>query len=173
MSTSETKNDEILQSDVVAALRKVPTIPAAHIGVSATSGAITLTGDVETVNQRFDAVEAAQNVDGVLAVADEIHVREFGNRDRTDTGIAVDVARVLSNVGPGLDLVDLGGGRCRRPRCAPQRTGAARKRPCRRRTGRIVDLWRAERHQQYFGGPSSIARRGPAANSRGVCEPSG
>jgi osmotically-inducible protein OsmY len=107
MSTSETKNDEILQGDVVAALRKVPTIPAAHIGVSATGGAITLTGDVETVNQRFDAVEAAQNVAGVLAVADEIHVREFGNRDRTDTDIAVDVARAFSNVAPGLDLVEV------------------------------------------------------------------
>jgi osmotically-inducible protein OsmY len=105
MSTPETKNDEILQSEVLDALRKIPTIPAAHIGVSATGGAITLTGDVETVNERFEAVEAAQSVDGVLAVADEIQVRGFGDRDRTDTDIAVDIARILSSIAPGLGLV--------------------------------------------------------------------
>jgi osmotically-inducible protein OsmY len=104
---SETRNDEALQSEVVAALRKVSTISAAHIGVSATDGAITLTGDVETVNERFDAVEATQRVSGVLAVADEIQVRGFGERDRTDTDIAVDLARVVSNIAPGLGRVEV------------------------------------------------------------------
>ncbi len=87
----ETKSDENLQSDVVAALRKVRTIPGPQIGVSATEGAITLTGEVETVNQRFDAVEAAQSVDGVLAVADEIQVRDLGESDPSDTDIAVEI----------------------------------------------------------------------------------
>lgn len=86
----ETKSDENLQSDVVAALRKVP-IPGPQIGVSATEGAITLTGEVETMNQRFDAVEAAQSVDGVLAVADEIQVRDLGESDPSDTDIAVEI----------------------------------------------------------------------------------
>ncbi len=104
---SERKNDEALQSEVVAALRRVSTIPAAHIGVSATDGAVTLTGDVETVNERFDAVEATQGVDGVLAVADEIQVRGLGERDRTDTDIAVDLARVVLNIAPGLGKVEV------------------------------------------------------------------
>jgi osmotically-inducible protein OsmY len=104
---SETKFDEVLQSDVVAALRKVPTIPAAHIGVSAFDGAVTLTGEVQTIDERFEAVEAAQSVDGVFVVADEIQVRGLGDRERTDTDIAVDIARVFSNTAPGLEQVEV------------------------------------------------------------------
>jgi osmotically-inducible protein OsmY len=107
----ETKNDETLQSEVVMALQQLLTIRSAHIGVSATDGAVTLTGEVETVNQRFDAVEATQKVDGVLAVADEIQVRSMGAHYRSDTDIAVDIAHSLSKVSPGpthlsVDVVD-------------------------------------------------------------------
>jgi osmotically-inducible protein OsmY len=97
----ETKNDEVLQSEVVAALQQLSTIRAAHIGVSATDGVITLTGEVDTVNQRTDAVEATQNVHGVLAVADEVQVRSTGGHYRSDADIAVDIAHSLADVSPG------------------------------------------------------------------------
>jgi osmotically-inducible protein OsmY len=97
----ETKTDEILQSEVVTALQGLPTIRAAHIGVSATDGVITLTGEVDTVDQRIDAVEATQNVHGVLAVADEILVPSTGGHYRSDADLAVDIAHSLAEVSPG------------------------------------------------------------------------
>ncbi len=107
--TTKAKTDETLQSDVVAALRQVSTISVAQIGVTSTDGVVTLTGEVETVNERSDAVEAAQNVGGVLAVADEIQVRGGGDGDSTDTDIAVEIAHALSEIGllPDFLTVDV------------------------------------------------------------------
>ena len=106
----ETKTDEMLQSEVVTALQGLPTIRAAHIGVSATDGVITLTGEVDTVDQRIDAVEATQNVHGVLAVADEILVRSMGGHYRSDADLAVDIAHSLAEVSSAtplsVDVVD-------------------------------------------------------------------
>lgn len=54
-------------------------------------------------------MEAAQNVGGVLAVADEIRVRGAGSRDCTDTDIAVEIAHALSEIGlvPDFLTVDV------------------------------------------------------------------
>ena len=93
-----TETDEKLQEDVVDALRQVSTFSAAHIGVSAIAGAVTLMGEVDTPRERFDAVEATQAIDGVLAVADELHVRDLDIHDRNDTEIAIDAARALASV---------------------------------------------------------------------------
>lgn len=108
---AERLDDEALQSEVLAALRRASSIPAAHIGVSASSGAVTLSGDVDTTYERFAAVEVAQSVEGVLAVADELHVRNGAPQQRTDTDIAIETGQVLSAVAPShghiyADVVD-------------------------------------------------------------------
>jgi osmotically-inducible protein OsmY len=108
---STTKTDEALQTDVLDALRVNTSVRAAHIGVAATAGAVTLSGEVETIDERYTAVDVAQGVEGVRAVANEIHVRGFDGQNRNDTDIAVDISAALENFAPAaghvnVDVVD-------------------------------------------------------------------
>ncbi len=97
--------DEALQAEVMTALRLDETLPTAHIGVIATDGAVTLTGEVATEHQRFAASTLVQNVAGVRAVADELVVRPPGSRMRTETAVAVDVARAVdASAADGADI---------------------------------------------------------------------
>jgi osmotically-inducible protein OsmY len=105
------KTDGELQADVFAALHHDPTILAAHIGVSAIDGAITLSGNLESEEARFKAVETVQRVEGVDAVADEINVVGFRDEGFTDTEIAVGVAHAFAGLPPetahvSVDVVD-------------------------------------------------------------------
>ncbi len=92
---TQLSHDESLQADVMTALRRDETLPAAHIGVIATDGAVTLTGEVATEDQRLAASTLVQNVAGVRAVADELVVRPPGSPMRTEIAVAVDVARAI------------------------------------------------------------------------------
>ncbi len=105
------KTDGELQADVFAALHHDPTILAAHIGVSAIDGAVTLSGDLDSEEARFSAVETVQRVEGVDAVADEINVVGFRDEGITDTDIAIGVARAFADLPPEtahvtVDVVD-------------------------------------------------------------------
>ncbi len=105
------KTDGELQADVFAALHQDPTILAAHIGVSAIDGAITLSGDLESEEARSRAVATVQRVEGVEAVADEINVLGFRDDGITDTDIAVGVAHAFAGLPPKtahvtVDVVD-------------------------------------------------------------------
>jgi hyperosmotically inducible protein len=68
-------NDKILRQDVLDELEFDPSFDAEHIGVAVEDGVVTLSGHVESYNQKVDAVAAAQRVRGVHAIADEIAVR--------------------------------------------------------------------------------------------------
>ena len=68
-------NDKILRQDVLDELEFDPSFDAEHIGVAVEDGVVTLSGHVESYNQKVDAVAAAQRVCGVHAIADEIEVR--------------------------------------------------------------------------------------------------
>ena len=57
-----------LQLSVLAELEWEPSITAAHIGVAANAGVITLTGQVESYAEKHAAEAAARRVKGVLAV---------------------------------------------------------------------------------------------------------
>jgi osmotically-inducible protein OsmY len=97
-------NDHALQSAVLAALRFEPSINAAHIGVSAEDGVVTLTGHVTSYPQKFAAEAATARVRGVNAVAEEIEVRLPHPARRTDDEIAAEVVRRLdwdSAIPPG------------------------------------------------------------------------
>jgi osmotically-inducible protein OsmY len=87
--------DKKLQQAVMRELRWNPEVNAAHIGVSAKDGAVTLTGHVSSYAEKRAAVEAAERVYGVKAVADELEVRIPGAIPRDDTDIAEEVAQAL------------------------------------------------------------------------------
>ena len=62
--------DKELQESVM-----VESIDAAHIGVAANAGVVTLTGQVQSFAQKVAAERAAARVKGVRALAEEIEVR--------------------------------------------------------------------------------------------------
>ena len=80
--------DHDLQQAVLAELAWEPSVTAAHLGVSAQSGVVTLTGHVEAYSEKIAAEQAALRVRGVKAVAEEIEVRLPFDRERSDDDIA-------------------------------------------------------------------------------------
>jgi len=91
------KTDSQLQRDVMTELEWEPRIDAAHIGVAAKDGVITLSGCVPSYWEKYEAVKAAKRLSGVKAVVDEIEVKLPGSSERTDTDIAEAAVRALKN----------------------------------------------------------------------------
>ena len=81
-------HDSKLQQDVLAEFKWEPSVTAAHIGVTANGGVVTLTGHVESYAEKFAAEAAARRVKGVKAVAEEIEVRLPFDVTRSDDEIA-------------------------------------------------------------------------------------
>lgn len=81
-------SDTHLQLSVLAELEWEPSVTAAQIGVAASAGVVTLTGQVESFAQKHAASAAAFRVKGVLAVADELEVQVPFERKRGDDEIA-------------------------------------------------------------------------------------
>lgn len=86
--TNHDQLDSELQDAVQAELKWEPSVTAAHIGVTAHGGVITLTGHVETYPEKHAAEMAATRVKGVRAVAEELEVRLPFETKRTDEAIA-------------------------------------------------------------------------------------
>jgi osmotically-inducible protein OsmY len=84
------KNNQELQKDVQDAIKWEPLLNAAEIGVTAKDGVITLTGTVDSYSKKLEAEDAAKNVAGVKAVAEEITIR-YNNFNKNDTEIATEV----------------------------------------------------------------------------------
>jgi osmotically-inducible protein OsmY len=80
--------DDQLQGAVLAELHWEPSVVAAHIGVTAKDGVVTLTGHVENYANKHAAETAARRVKGVYAVAEEIEVRLPNSIKRSDDEIA-------------------------------------------------------------------------------------
>jgi len=81
-------NDSVLQDEVLAALRYEPGVGAAHIGVAAGNGVVTLSGHVSHFAEKLAAETAAARVRGVKAVAEEIEVRLPFDATKPDDEIA-------------------------------------------------------------------------------------
>ena len=81
-------HDSQLQQAVLAELNWEPSITAAHIGVTADAGVVTLTGHVDTFDQKHSAEQAAGRVKGVKGIAQEIEVQLPFDKKRTDDEIA-------------------------------------------------------------------------------------
>jgi len=85
------KSNEELQKDVQGAIKWEPLLNAAEIGVMAKDGVVTLTGTVDSYAKKQEAENAAKNVTGVRAVAEEIEIRFSSSCNKTDTEIANEV----------------------------------------------------------------------------------
>jgi osmotically-inducible protein OsmY len=69
------KTDSQIQKDVILALEWDPSISHELIGVSTSSGVVTLSGDVPSYFEKVEAEKIAQRVGGVKAVVEKIEVR--------------------------------------------------------------------------------------------------
>ncbi len=68
-------NDSHLKQAVLDELKWEPSVNAAHIGVTAKDGVVTLTGHVENYSEKSAAEQAARRVKDVKAIAEEIDVK--------------------------------------------------------------------------------------------------
>jgi osmotically-inducible protein OsmY len=89
-------NDSQLRKAVLDELNWEPGVKAAHIGVTANEGVVTLTGHVETFAEKHAAEAAARRVRGVRAVAEEIEVVLRPETRRTDEELAAAAVERLS-----------------------------------------------------------------------------
>jgi osmotically-inducible protein OsmY len=99
-------DDKALQEAVMRELHGDPAVDAAHIGVAAAGGAVTLTGHVSSFAQKWAAVQAAERVEGVVAVVDDLIIELPGTSLRDDVDIAEDIARRLRSNGSVPDTVN-------------------------------------------------------------------
>jgi len=88
-------NDSELQQAVLSELAWEPSVIAAHIGVTAIAGIVTLTGHVENFSEKHAAEAAALRVKGVEAVVENIEVRLAFDAKRSDNDIAAAVVNRL------------------------------------------------------------------------------
>jgi osmotically-inducible protein OsmY len=83
-----------VRNAVIRQLARDPQVDATDIAVLARSGAVTLTGYVNSYAGKLAAEQAATRVRGVRAIANEIAVRP--RVERVDADIAADVAQALA-----------------------------------------------------------------------------
>jgi osmotically-inducible protein OsmY len=82
------KTDTQLQKDVMDEIKWEPSTTAAQIGVTAKDGVVTLTGVVATYAEKWAVEKAAQRVEGVKGLAEEITIKPYGEHVKSDTEIA-------------------------------------------------------------------------------------
>lgn len=68
------KSNEILQREVQEAIKFEPLLHAAEIGVIVKGAIVTLTGNVDSLVKKTEALHAAKKIKGVAAIVDEIQV---------------------------------------------------------------------------------------------------
>jgi osmotically-inducible protein OsmY len=88
-------SDLELRQDVLDELEFEPSVNAAHIGVMANKGVVTLTGSVTSYAEKAAAERAARRVKGVKAIAEEIEVRLPSDTKRSDDEIAARALDIL------------------------------------------------------------------------------
>ena len=93
MTTSSTKTGDQLRRDVEAELEWEPSVSANQIGVAVRDGVVTLSGQVGSYWEKWNALRATERVAGVRGVANGIEVNLTD--ERTDSDIAGHVANVL------------------------------------------------------------------------------
>ncbi len=95
MLDTSVKSDRLIQQDVLRELRWDTRVDETEIGVEVDKGIVTLTGTVDSYAKKLAAREAAHRVEGVLDVADDVHVKAAGSAERTDTELARAVRMAL------------------------------------------------------------------------------
>ena len=99
-------SDLQLRQDVLDELEFEPSVNAAHIGVTANHGVVTLTGFVTNYAEKAMAERAVRRVKGVKAIAEEIEVRLPSDTKRADDEIAARAIDILKwQVGVPADRI--------------------------------------------------------------------
>ena len=88
-------DNRMLQQRIMDELAFDPTVDAAHIGVAARDGIVTLTGHAKSYAEKFAAERAARRVRGVKAVAQEMDVRLPSDKKTADDEIAARAVKIL------------------------------------------------------------------------------
>ena len=88
-------NNLELQKKVLDALDWEPSLDAGRIGVAATAGVVTLTGQVSSYADRWTAERVVKQMAGVKGLANELEVKLPGDSRRTDTDLASAAVRAL------------------------------------------------------------------------------
>lgn len=88
-------SDKQLRQDILDELEFEPSVNAAHIGVAAENGVVTLTGHVSSYAEKLAADKAVRRVKGVQAIAEEIEVRYASDKKTADDEIARRVIDIL------------------------------------------------------------------------------
>jgi osmotically-inducible protein OsmY len=89
------RTDLELQKDVLDELQWEPSVEATDIGVIVKDGVVTLTGNVDSFSEKWEAEHSTLRVYGVRAVANEIQVKMSGDDERTDEDIALAATNAL------------------------------------------------------------------------------
>lgn len=89
------KTDLEIQQDVMAEIKWEPLLIVSEIGVAVKNGVVTLSGLVDSFTKKLMAERAAQRVDGVKAIAEDIEVRIVGTDEKKDYDIADAALNVL------------------------------------------------------------------------------
>ncbi len=101
-------SDLQLRQDVLDELEFEPSVNAAHIGVAADRGVVTLTGFVTNYAEKAAVERAARRVKGVKAIAEEIEVRLPSDTKRSDDEIAARALDILKwQVGVPADRIKI------------------------------------------------------------------
>ncbi|SFK64573.1 BON domain-containing protein [Methylocapsa palsarum] len=99
-------DDKQLKQAVLDELAWEPSVNAAHIGVTAKNGVVTLMGHVEIYAQKSAAERATRRVKGVKAVAEELEVQLPFSFKRSDEEIAAAaIARLAWDAAVPMDSV--------------------------------------------------------------------
>ena len=100
------RSDNDIQSDVIDEYVWDPEVEASDIGVEVDQGVVTLTGTVDRYSIKLAAEKAAQRVDSVRAVANDLTIR--GPFTHNDTDIATAAAGSMeSRLSIPADAVDI------------------------------------------------------------------
>jgi osmotically-inducible protein OsmY len=89
-------DDMTLQAMVMDELAWTPNVDAAHIGVAAQNGVVTLSGIVSSLAEKVAAEQVARRVKGVQGIAQKIVVRLRTAHRHTDEEIADRALKVLN-----------------------------------------------------------------------------
>jgi osmotically-inducible protein OsmY len=106
MMATVIRTDVDIQQDVLDEFAWDPEVEPTEVGVQIDDGIVTLTGTVDTYMTKLAAERAAQRIDGVRAVANDLVVKWSGVR--TDTDIARAVADAIeANISVPREHVDI------------------------------------------------------------------
>lgn len=91
------KSDVQLKQDIENELKWEPSVNEAHIGVSVTSGVVTLSGHVASYAEKYDAEDAVKRIYAVKGLANELDVHLPGSTKYTDEDIAIACTKAIQS----------------------------------------------------------------------------